>query len=54
MIRKGSSIKYVRKVFRKTNFSNPLIRTRTYAYQGVEMLVFRKILRAYLMDEPQK
>ena len=54
MIHKGLSIKYVRKVFRKTNISNPLIRTRTYAYQWVEMLVFRKILRAYLMDEPQK
>ena len=27
---KGSSIKYVRKIFRKTNISNPLIRTRTY------------------------
>ena len=25
-IQKGSSIKYVRKIFRKTNFSNPLIR----------------------------
>ena len=27
-------IKYVRKIFRKTNISNPLIRTRTWAYQG--------------------
>ena len=25
----GSSIKYLRKIFRKTNISNPLIRTRT-------------------------
>ena len=55
----GSSIKYVRKIFRKTNISNPLVRTRTCAYQGVtvrirgiEMLVFRKILRTYLMDDP--
>ena len=30
----GSSIKYVRKISRKTNISNPLIRTRTCAYQG--------------------
>ena len=29
----GSSIKYVRKIFRKANISNPLI--RTCAYQGV-------------------
>ena len=43
----GSSIKYVRKIFRKTNISNPLIRTRT-----LEILVFRKILRTYLMDGP--
>ena len=27
---RGSSIKYVRKIFRKTNISNPLIRKRTY------------------------
>ena len=31
----GSSIKCVRKMFRKTNVSNPLISTRTCAYQGV-------------------
>ena len=31
---KGSSIKYVRKFFRKTNISKSLIRTRTCAYQG--------------------
>ena len=43
----GPSIKYVRKIFRKTNISNPLIRIR-----GLEMLVFRKILRTYLMDDP--
>ena len=29
-IRLGSSVKYVRKSFRKTNISNPLIRTRTF------------------------
>ena len=38
----GSSIKYVRKIFRKTNIS----------IRGLEMLVFRKILRMYLMDDP--
>ena len=38
----GSSIKYVRKIFRKTSISNPLIRTRKS--------FFRKILRTYLMD----
>ena len=48
----GPSIKYVRKIFRKTNISNPQIRTRTCAYQGLEMLVFRKILRTCLMDGP--
>ena len=50
----GLSIKYVRKISRKTNISNPLIRTRSCAYQGVRMLVFRKILRTYLMDGPLK
>ena len=34
-LRKGSSIKYVSKIFRKTDISNPLIRTPTCAYQGV-------------------
>ena len=36
----GPSIKYVRKVFRKTNISNPLMRTRTCAYQGVGNVSF--------------
>ena len=44
---KGSSIKYVRKIFRKTNISN--LGTR-----GLEMLIFRKILRTYLMDGPTR
>ena len=48
---KELSIKYVRKIFRKTNISNPLI--RTVRNGGLEMLVFRKILRTYLMDDPQ-
>ena len=37
---KGSSIKYVRKIFRKTNISNLLIGTRTCAYQGVRDISF--------------
>ena len=49
---KGLSIKYVRKIFRKTNISNPLIRTRTLRISGLEMLLFPKILRTYLMDDP--
>ena len=40
---------YVRKIFRKANISTPLIHTRI---RGLEMLVFRKILRTYLMDDP--
>ena len=36
-------IKYVRKIFQKTNIPNPLIR--------LETLVFRNILRTYLMDD---
>ena len=32
---KGSSIKYVRKFFRKTNISNPLIRTHTCTKTGL-------------------
>ena len=37
---KGSFIKYVCKIFRKTKISNPLIRTRTYAYQEVRNVSF--------------
>ena len=33
---RGPSIKHVRKSFRGTNTSNPLIRTRRCAYQGVK------------------
>ena len=42
----GSSIKYVRKIFRKT------IRTRAYGVRsrGLEILVFRNVLRTYLID----
>ena len=46
-----SSIKYVRIFFRKTIISNPLISIRV-RIRGLEMLVFRKILRTYLMDGP--
>ena len=35
-----------RKIFRKTNISYPLIRTRMCAYQGVKMFLFPKIWRA--------
>ena len=34
------SIKYVPKIFRKANISNPLIRTRTCTYQGVRNVSF--------------
>ena len=44
----GSFIKYVCKISRKTNISNP-VRVRI---RGLEMLVFRKILRTYLIDDP--
>ena len=35
-----SSIKYGRKIFRKTNISNLLIRTRTCAYLGIKNVSF--------------
>ena len=41
------SITYVRKIFRKTNISNLLIRTRI---RGLEKLVFQNILRTYLIN----
>ena len=43
-------MKNLRNIFRRTTICNPLIRRRTFAYQGVKMLVFRKILRTHLMD----
>ena len=46
-----SSIKYGRKIFRKTNISNPLMRTQTCVYQGLQMLVFRNILLTHLIDD---
>ena len=44
-----SDIKYVRKIFCKTNIPNPLM----VRIRELEMLVFRKILRTYLMDDPK-
>ena len=41
----ASSIYYLRKIFRKTNISNPLICTRR-----LEILVFQKISRAHEID----
>ena len=45
----GSFVQYVRKVFRKTNISYPLIHARTCAYRGVT--VFWNILRTYQMND---
>ena len=52
---KGSFIKYVRKSFRKTNNSKPLIRTHTFAYQGVRDISFSENF-AYVLkvDCPQE
>ena len=36
----GPSIKYVRKIYRKSNISYYLIRSRTYAYQRVQNATF--------------
>ena len=46
----GSFVKYVRKIFRKTNISNILIRTRTCAYQGVTNVSFSENF-AYVLNE---
>ena len=46
---KGPSIKYVRKIFRKTNISNLMICTRTCAYQGVRNISFSENL-AYVLN----
>ena len=50
IIAKESSIKYVSKIFRKTDFSNPLIRTRTPAYQGVKNFSFSENFVYVLID----
>ena len=46
----GPSIKYVRKMFRK-NY-NPLIRTRTCAYQGVKNVSFSENFAYVLNGQP--
>ena len=46
---KGSTVKYVRKIFRKTKISNPLICTRTCAYQGVRNVSFPESF-AYVLN----
>ena len=43
------TIKYVRKISRKTNISNPLIRTSTCAYQGVRNVSFSENF-AYVLN----
>ena len=43
-------IYYVRKIFRKTNISYPLIRTRTCTYQGVRNVSFSENF-AYVVNE---
>ena len=49
----GLSIKYVSKIFRKTNISDTLWYAHVRAcIRGLEMLVFWKILRTYLVDGP--
>ena len=50
LLYKGSSIKYVRKIFGKTNISNPLIRTRMCAYQGLRNVGFLEHF-AYILNE---
>ena len=45
----GSFIKCIRKIFRKPTFLTPYVRVRISV---LEMLVFRKILRTYLLDDP--
>ena len=39
---RGLYLKYVHKIFHKTNISYPLIRARTCAYQGVRNVKFSK------------
>ena len=46
---RGLFIQYVRKIFRKTNISYPLIRTRTCAYQWVRNVSFSENL-AYVLN----
>ena len=41
----STKINYQQTIFRKTNISYPLIRTRTCAHRGLEILVFGNIIR---------
>ena len=53
----GPCIKYVRKISRKTNISNPLIRMRSCAYQGVRNVSFSEdfayVLNGWILEEGQ-
>ena len=49
----GSFILYVRKIFRKTKISYPLIRTRTCTYQGVINSIFSEIFSNVLKNRGQ-
>ena len=51
--KKGSSIKYVRKISWKTNISNPLIRARTCEYQGFRNISFSENFAYVLNGWPQ-
>ena len=51
---KWLSINYVRKIFRKTNVSNPLIRTRTCANEGVRNVSFLEYFAHVLNGWPLK
>ena len=41
-----------RQIFRKTNISNPLIRIRTCAYQGVRNISFSENLACFFLKHP--
>ena len=51
LLSSGLFIQYVGKGFRKTNISYPMIHSRTCAIRGYEILIFRKILDTYLMND---
>ena len=51
LLSRGLFIQYVGKGFRKTNISYPMIRSRTCAIRRYEILIFRKILDTYLMND---
>ena len=49
-LKKGSFSYYVRKIFRKTNISYPLIHTCTYTYHGLRNFSFSGYF-AYVLNE---